>query len=258
MVGWIILGVLVGLIILILLIPVGVDLRYEDGVIRVSLKVAFLNLQLIPKPKDKPEKEKPEKEKKPKEEKPKKEKPKKKKDEKKKSFPFNLEEIIDLLKAAIKGMRHFSKKIKVERFVLHWIAAGYNPYCTARLFAVVNAGLSELAPVCTERFHCRDSSVWTDIDFTQEDMFFEFGLRMTVRIGQILMAALIIVFGALKIYLRSKSRRKREAKEEEKALKKWLEEHPEDAAWLAEEEKAALEAARREDEAKQLEEEKTA
>ena len=256
MVGWIILGVLVGLIILILLIPVGVDLRYEDGVIRVSLKASFLNLQLIPKPKKKPKKEKPEKEKKPKEEKPKEEKPKKEKDGKK-SFPFNLEEIIDLLKSVIKGLGHFSRKIKVERFVLHWIAAGYDPYNTARLFAVVNAGLSELAPVCTERFHCRDSSVWTDIDFTQEDMFFEFGLRMTIRIGQILMAALIIAFGALKIYLRSKSRRKREAKEEEKALNKWLEEHPEDAARLAEEEKAALEAARQE-EAKQLEEEKTA
>ena len=200
LVGWIILGVLVGLIVLVLLIPVGADLRYEDGVIRVSLKAAFLKLQLIPKPKkakqEKPEEEKPKKEKKPKEEKPKAE-----GSEKKRAFPFNAEEILDLLKTLFKGMGHFSRKIKVDRFVLHWIAAGYDPYHTARLFAVVNAGLSELAPVCTERFHCRDSSVWTDIDFTREDMFFEFGLTMTIRIGQILMAGLIIAVGALKIFL---------------------------------------------------------
>ena len=84
MVGWIILAVLVGLITLIMLIPIGADIRFEDGVIRVSAKAAGKNIQLIPKKKRKPKEEKPKPEK-PKEEKPKEEKPKKEKPKKQRS-----------------------------------------------------------------------------------------------------------------------------------------------------------------------------
>ena len=59
MVGWIILAVLVGLITLILLIPIGADIRYEDGVIRISAKAAGIKLQLLPRKKREPKPEKP-------------------------------------------------------------------------------------------------------------------------------------------------------------------------------------------------------
>ena len=65
MIGWIILGVLVGLITLIMLIPIGADLRYEDEVIRVSAKAAGIKFQLIPRKKGKPKEEKPKEEPKP-------------------------------------------------------------------------------------------------------------------------------------------------------------------------------------------------
>ena len=229
MVGWIILAVLVGLIILVMMVPIGADIRYEDGVIRVSAKAAGLKLQLIPKPKKEPKAEKPKKQK-PKKEK-KQVKPKTEdQGKKKKSLPFNAEEILDLLKTVLRGFGRFGRKFKVERFVLHWIAAGWDPYVTARTFSVVNAGLSQLAPICTERFHCRDSSVWTDIDFVRDDMFFEFGLTMTIRIGQIVGTGLSIGFGAARILIRSKIRARREAKEEAEALQKWLRDHPEATA----------------------------
>ena len=51
MIGWILLAILVGLITLIMLVPIGADLRYEDEVIRVSAKVAGIKIQLIPKKK---------------------------------------------------------------------------------------------------------------------------------------------------------------------------------------------------------------
>ena len=226
-IGWIILGVLVGFIILVMLIPIGADLRYEEGVIRISAKAAGMKLQILPKPKKKPKPEKPEKEKKPKPEKPEREETAEKK---KRSLPFNAEEILELLKMVLKKFGRFDRKFKIERFVLHWIAPAWNPYYSARIFSVVNAILSELAPICTERFQCRDSSVWTDIDFTREDMFLEFGLTFTIRIGQILGTGFGIALGALKIFLRSKKRVKREEKEEAEALKNWLKEHPEDAA----------------------------
>ena len=66
MIGWIILAVLVGLIVLVMLVPIGADIRYEDEVIRISAKAAGIKLQLIPKPKreqkaEKHKKEKPKK-----------------------------------------------------------------------------------------------------------------------------------------------------------------------------------------------------
>ena len=252
MVGWIIFAILVGLITLIMLIPIGADLRYEDEVIRVSAKAAGIKIQLIPKKKREPKPEKPEEKPKPEPE-PKEEKPKKAK--KKRSLSFNAEEILDLLKLVLKSFGRFGRKIRVERFVLHWTAAGSDPYLVARTFTVVNAGLSQLAPICTERFHCRDSSVWTDIDFVSDRMFFEFGLTMTIRIGQIIGTGLRIGAGALMILLRSKRRVKREEKENRQALEKWLAEHPEDAARyraeLEEQRKAEEEAARKDRETDQ-------
>ena len=246
MIGWIILAILVGLITLIMLIPIGADLRYEDEVIRVSAKAAGIKIQLIPKKKREPKPEKPEEKPKP-EPKPKEEKPKKEK--KKRSLSFNAEEILDLLKLILKSFGRFGRKFRVERFVLHWTAAGSDPYLVARTFSVVNAGLSQLAPICTERFHCRDSSVWTDIDFVSDRMFFEFGLTMTIRIGQIVGTGLRIAAGALVILLRSRRRVKREEKENRQALEKWLAEHPEDAARyqaeLEEQRKAEEEAAQK-------------
>ena len=56
MVGWIILAVLVGLITIVLLIRVGADIRYEEGIVRISLKAAGVNLQLIPRTKKKEKK----------------------------------------------------------------------------------------------------------------------------------------------------------------------------------------------------------
>ena len=64
MIGWIILGVIVGIITLIMLIPIGADVRYEEGVIRLSLKASVFKLQLIPKPKKADTEKKPKKRKK--------------------------------------------------------------------------------------------------------------------------------------------------------------------------------------------------
>ncbi len=213
MIGWIILAVIVALIVVLMLIPIGADIRFEEGVIRISAKIAGLKLQLIPEKKTDGKKEKAEKEKKPHEEK-KREDAKDKADKKKRSLPFNGEEMIDLIKTGLSGFGRFGRQFRVERFVFHWVCAGLSPYPNARLFSFVNAGLSQLAPICSERFRCRNTSVWTDIDFVREDMFFEFGLTMTIRIGQIVRTVLRMAFEALIIILRSKKRRKAEEKEE--------------------------------------------
>lgn len=218
MVGWIILGVFLALLALILFIPVGVDLGNEGGQFHLSAKVSALLIQLIPKT-----------EKKPKEEKNTKKKKKKKKSEdegeeepkpkKKRSLPFNRDELLELLQVVLKGIGRFGRAWHVDRFVLHYVAAGDDPYDTAMTYGTVNGILASLAPLCRERFRVRDCSVWTDVDFAADKTFLEFGLAMTITLWRILGVVNRLGFGALRILIRSKRRKKREAKALKKAQK---------------------------------------
>ncbi len=213
MVALIILGVLVGIIVLICLIPVGVDLGYEQEKLHVSAKVMGILLQLYPKPP--PDPNKPPKKKKPKKEKKKKpeeEKPQEEKPKKKRKLSFNKDELLELLKAALRGVGKLGGSVNVDRFVLRFVAAGDDPYNTAMLYGYVNAALSSLAPLCRKRFTVKDCDVRTAVDFTADNIYLDFGLAMTIRIGQVLGAVLGIGAKALVILVKNKIRLKREAR----------------------------------------------
>lgn len=214
MVGWIILGVIVAILAVVLLAPIGADLAYEGGELRVSAKAAGVLIQLLPKkPVDetKPPKEKKEKKKKPKKEKPKKEK-------KKLSLSFNRDEIFALVKAVLRGLGRFGK-LTVDRFLLHYTAAGIDPYDTAMTYNYVNAALSSLAPICRRKFVVKDSDVWTDVDFTKDRMELDAALCITLRLGQVVRAAFAVAFGALGIIIKNKLRLASEKRRERKEAK---------------------------------------
>lgn len=212
MVGWIILGVILLILIGILVLPVGVDLGYEDGKLHLAAKAAGILIPIFPRQK-KPDAE-PKRPKKPKAPKPpKEEKPKEDKSEKpKKTLEFTKEDILELVKKVIGGIGRFNRAWKVERFVFRYTAGGPDPYQVAKNFAFVNAALCSLAPVCAKRFRVKDLDVRTDVDFMRDYSHIDFGLAMTIRIGQMLGVGLGIAFGALGILLRSKRRSKKEGK----------------------------------------------
>ena len=205
MVWLIVLGVIVGIIALIMLIPVGADVGYENGELSVSAKVCGVMLKLLPrKPADesKPRKEKKlKKEKKPKEPGP----DQAAKPKKKLNLQLNRDEILALAKAVLRGVGKFGK-LTVDRFMLHYVAAGSDPYATAMTYNYVNAALSSLAPICAERFIVKDCDVWTNIDFTGEKTRIDFGLCVVIRIGQVFRMAFAILFGALWILIKNKFR----------------------------------------------------
>ena len=205
MVWLIVLGVIVGIIALIMLIPVGADVGYENGELSVSAKVCGVMLKLLPrKPADesKPRKEKKlKKEKKPKEPGP----DQAAKPKKKLNLQLNRDEILALAKAVLRGVGKFGK-LTVDRFMLHYVAAGSDPYATAMTYNYVNAALSSLAPICAERFIVKDCDVWTNIDFTEEKTRIDFGLCVVIRIGQVFRMAFAILFGALWILIKNKFR----------------------------------------------------
>ena len=206
MVGRIILGIIVGIIVLILVVPIGADINYEGGELRVSAKLWKLLINVFPKEPTDPDA--PPKEKKPK--RIKKKKPKEPEEgepapKKKLKLDFTFDEIMALLKKLFKGLGTILT-IHVDRFMLHYVAAGDDPYDTAVTYNYVNAALSTLAPICAKKYRCRDTDVWTDIDFTSEQMQLDVGIAVTIRLGQILHGVNIILFGALGILIKNKMR----------------------------------------------------
>lgn len=213
MAGLIVLGVIVGIIALIMLIPVGADVGYENGELSVSAKVCGVMLKLLPKEEPgegaekKPKKEKKKKPKKKKEKPPEpegEEKPKKKK-----KLNLNADELFGLVKAAFRGLGKFGR-VRVDRFLLHYTAGGDDPYSTAMTYNYVNAALSSLGPICREKFIVKQSDVWTDVDFTLDKMKIDFGICLVIRIGQVFRMAFAVLFGILGILIKNKFRLLRE------------------------------------------------
>ena len=208
MVALIIIGIIALIIFLIMRISIGADIGYVDNEFRLAAKICGLSLQLLPA-KEKDESE-PKKEKKPKKQKkPKKEKKKKEEDpdkpKKKFELNFTFDEIMAVVKKVFEGLGKF-RKMSIDRFMLHFTAAGDDPYKTAVTFGYLNAALSFLAPVCERRFNCKDSDVWTDIDFTIYEQKIDFGLAFSIRIGQIFSVINTIIFGVLGIFIKNRIR----------------------------------------------------
>ena len=97
--------------------------------------------------------------------------------------------------------------------MLHYLAAGNDPYKTAVSYNYVNAALSSLATLCAKSFKVKDDvDVWTNVDFVQERQFIEAELSITLRIAQILRVAVVFAFSAFGILVRNWLRRRRESK----------------------------------------------
>ena len=88
--------------------------------------------------------------------------------------------------------------------MLHLVVAGKDPYNTARIFAYLNAVLSSLAPVCAQRFHCKDPDVWTDIDFNSGKWLTDVEIAVVLRIGALFAMLFTILFGVLGVLIRNK------------------------------------------------------
>lgn len=212
------LGIIIGVLVLIMLIPVGVDAEYVSQEFKLSAKVCGFHIQLIPKKLSEKHK-KPKVKKKTKETTEEKSEDKPKPKKAKKKLSFNFEELLALAKAALKAVGNFGRKLKVDRFLLHYTAAGSDPYKTAQTFGYVNAALSSLAPICAKRYKVRDCDVWTRVDFVEEKMSIDGALALSIRVGQVLSIAFALLFKALQILIKNKLRLRRERKQLEKSLK---------------------------------------
>lgn len=209
-----VLGLLLVVLLFLLFMPVGADVEYIGGSFKLSAKVCGILIQLLPR-KRREGHEKPKKEKKPKKKKEKK--PKKEKEggeekpKEKRKLDFTREEIFELIEKVLGSLKKFGK-LTVDRFLLHYTAAGKDPYDTAMTLGYVNASLCALEPICSRQFRVKDYDVWTASDFTTDKMQLDAALCITLRLWQFVHVGLAAAFGALGILIRHKRRIRKEKK----------------------------------------------
>jgi len=193
------------------MISAGAVVEYIGGELTVSAKVCGMKLQLLSKKESSgpPKEKKPKKEKKKKEKAPEGDQPSKPK--KKLKLSFNRDELLELLKCAIKGLGKFGK-VTVNRFMLHLLVGGEDPYNTAMEYGWVNAALASLAPLCSRAFVVKESDVQTGVDFAMPSIDFDAALDIHIRLGQIFRVVFSILFGAAWILIKNKLRLRREKK----------------------------------------------
>ena len=204
MIALIILGILALIVIIICLVPVGADISFIDDKLKISLKIDGFLIRVFPKKKKEPNKNKtPPKEKTKEDNKPKKDKQKKKKELK---LYFRKEEIFNLLKRITYKFRRFNNSFRADKFVLHYIAGGRDPYRVAMKFAYVNAFISAVLPVSDKKYKCRNLDVKTDIDFTADWSLINFDCAIVIRIGAFPILAFGIINSTVWMLIKNKTR----------------------------------------------------
>ena len=208
-----IIGAIILVIVLINLIPVGVDVKYENDEAAVSAKVCGRLILVYPKPPGKEKKEK---------------KPKKKKAEKKAepesekkakpkpSIPkdFSREEITSLVKVVLKAAGRFRRKLCVDRFKFWFVSSDPDPYQTIMIYNYVNDAICSLGAAAEASLRIKKSDIRTAADFSVGEPFIEAGIALSIRIGQIIGIGLSAGIAVLRILSRHKKQLKKMQKQQ--------------------------------------------
>lgn len=193
----IILSLILLVLILFNMLRVGVFVSYvSDEATRLSLVLGPLHISILPKKKKKKKKEKKPKEKKEKE-------PKKKKVERvpiKNRITF--EDIADVLRAIGQAIHRFRSKIVIHRFKFWFVSSHEDPYKTVKTYNQVNNALCILGTWTDPNLVIRKSDIKTATDFIVGKNYLDFELKMTIRIGQILVIGFILITKLLKVLFR--------------------------------------------------------
>ena len=195
----------------VLLLKVGVDAQYDGETLFLRVLAGPIRLTLLPRRK-KPKKENKKKEKPPKEA------VKEEREKKKISLP-PLPTLLKLAKLVLEAVGAFRRKLSVDLLRLHLRVGTDDPYRTAMTYAYARAGLDGLYPLAARALTIRERDVRLNADFVSGETTAQGQLKLTIRIGQIVGIALVLVWKALWVLLRQpkKAKRKKQTAEAQPA-----------------------------------------
>ena len=201
MVGWYILIGIILFIVLILIIPVGVDVGFEDE-LWAKLGIGFLSITLYPPKPKKPEKEKKKKKKEKEKEKPKEEEPKEKKPNiiKEKGIEWLIECIRQAAIIAGGVLRDFFRHLKIKKLNISITYAGKDADDTAVKYGYFCLSVYPAVSILTSVSKCKNYGVDIAPDFTVgHKSFFSADISLRIRIFWIFALVFKHGFKAIKL-----------------------------------------------------------
>lgn len=181
MVGWIILGVVVGLIVLVLCLRVGVVIRLGEE-LQVTACIGPKKLRLVPPPERKPKKKKPEKAVQPS--------VAEKHEKKKLDLHLTAGDIRAGLRAvwqSIQGtLRRGGRRIRIDPLELCFVFGDDDPAAAAELYGWANAAMWTVMPRLEEAVHMPSPHIHMEVDFQAAATRVNGEIGASFRIGDLL------------------------------------------------------------------------
>ena len=179
----------------ILLIPVGVDVGYSEGGLRVLIRAACFTFRIYPSSSEKEQRTK---------------KQKKTDVNKKRSIPdVTKDEILDAISVAVRSVKKL--RFHLHKLKIHFISAFEDPYRTAMMYGYASAAVNAFALP-----QLKQADVQLGVDFEREECYVDGYLSVTIKIYYIMKLVCCLIAGAIPILW---NRRKRLKKTDSIAVK---------------------------------------
>lgn len=201
--GWVVLGIIVLVFVLIGCIPVGVDASCHENALALRLKIGFFTVQALP-PKPKKKKAASSKKKsaakKPDAKQAKPAKPKKQFQ----MLKLTLQDILALVDLACDTLGDLRRKLRVEVLVLHVTLGGSDPAKAAILYGRAWALIGMLNPKLEQLFVIKKRDIQPVLDYNEKEMKVDAHLALTITIGRAISLAGRAGVRFLKLWLNKK------------------------------------------------------
>lgn len=214
--------ILLGILILLLIIPLGVSVKYNADGPLVRILAGPLKITVFPRPKKEKKKKKPEKEKAkpavtevppaedpiPPAPAPRSSVASEPKKKEKKEQGGSWTDFLPLVKVALDFLTGLRRRLRVNVLELKLILAGGDPCNLAVSYGRAWAALGNLMPQLDRFFVIRKRDVEVECDFTASKTLVIARLDITLTLGRLLALVVVIAFRALVIFLQIKKKRK--------------------------------------------------
>lgn len=199
--GWLI---ALGILVLLAVLPLGVDALYDSSGPRVKLAAGPVRITLYPRNKKKPKEKKPEK---PKETQKQKQKTPAAAQAPEKSGG-SWQDFLPLVRLGLDFLGDFRRKLRVNRLEMKLILAGDDPADLGMAYGRAWAALGNLWPRLERCFVIKKRDVQIECDFEASKTLITARLELTITLGRLLVLGVGYGIRALKEYLKIKNQGK--------------------------------------------------
>ena len=220
--------IIFAIVILLLLVPIGVDIIYGDDGLLVRAKIFVFKICVFPRRKKELSPEELAKKKAKKELKKAKKAEKKaakqakaqqesengEESPKKEGFKLSLDDIVEIVRIAVNIMSRFRHSICIDILHLNILVKSDDPYNCVTRYGYINAALGVLLPLLRRGFKVKDEKVRTAFLLEEGSMEISARAAISVQIWEILFIVGCALCGAIKWYIGHRKKFKKKLKQE--------------------------------------------